>query len=292
MFHNHSSLLLYLLQNVSVLFAPFVLSLSLLFSFFPLSPLFSLFLSLSLSIPLSLYIPQNLSPSPSVSLSLWSPCTCPPPWPLVFDLCFCLPSLWFGKPLSSATDNPIPWLFSLGGSHVNWLHPWALDQQRPIIIFFLGGGGAVASAHLGGGYAGFCLGIAWCVLLCNIGLHQPFPVPGPHPDPHQTCFAISPKPNPKRPSPPVFSHFCILEFSPPKNGGWNSPPKNGGYGLTGMCDFGGVKLRKPHGEAEQWPFGPEEGRVTPLSLGQAEPMRLAVFFRADIALWHVMFCCC
>ena len=65
MFHNHSSLLLYLLQNVSVLFAPFVLSLSL-FLFFPYPSLLSLFLSLPLSIPLSL----SLYPSKSLSLSL------------------------------------------------------------------------------------------------------------------------------------------------------------------------------------------------------------------------------
>ena len=58
-----------------------------------------------------------------------------------------------------------------------------------------------------------------------------------------------------------------------------------------MCDFGGVRLRNHMVRLNSGLSDPKKV-VSPLSLGRAEPMRLAVFFTGDIALWHVMFCYC
>ena len=104
--------------------------------------------------------------------------------------------------------------------------PGLWTNKGQLSFFFWGGGCCKCTS--GGGLCRILPGNCMVCALCNIGLHQPFPVPGPHPDPHQTCFAISPKPNPKKTFTPRFFPLLHLGvFTPQKRGVKFTPQKRG-----------------------------------------------------------------
>ena len=105
--------------------------------------------------------------------------------------------------------------------------PGLWTNKGQLSFFFLGGGGAVASAHLGGGYAGFCLGIAWCVPCATLASTNLSLFQGPTQThiKHVLQFLLSP--TKKTFTPLFFPTFASWSFHPPKTGGEFTPQKRG-----------------------------------------------------------------